>query len=228
MTAPSLRRRFLVMLWLSLALHALALGFIVLPPPVTVPLPKDISVEIVGPAPSPRPEPRPVSANRGVAAPPASVPQPLSVPLPPPSAPAVTEAAEPAPAAAAAPQVAAEPSREAPGLPLDLPLLADPRYYTARELDVQPIALRRLEPAYPPAAEARGVGGRVLVRLHLEADGSVSRIEVVSVAPAGVFGELFRQATLEALRSARFRPAQRNGQPVRAVVEIPVVFTPDG
>lgn len=227
MTVPSLRRRFLVMLWLSLALHALALGFIVLPPPVTVPLPKDISVEIVGPAPAPVSEPRPASAKRGVAAP-ARLPHPLSAPQSPPSTPPVTEAAEPAPVAAAAPQVAAEPRREAPGLPLDLPLLADPRYYTARELDVQPVALRRLEPVYPPAAEARGVGGRVLVRLHLEADGSVSRIEVVSVAPIGVFGELFRQATLEALHGARFRPAQRNGQPVRAVVEIPVVFTPDG
>jgi protein TonB len=62
------------------------------------------------------------------------------------------------------------------------------------------------------------------VRLHLESDGSVSKAEVVLVAPGGVFGELFKKATLDSLKTARFRPAQRDGLPVRAVVEIPVVF----
>lgn len=110
---------------------------------------------------------------------------------------------------------------------INVPLLADTRYYTAKELDMQPSALRRPQPVYPPRAEEQGVAGRVVVRLHLEADGSVSRMEVVSMAPGGAFGELFRKATLDSLAGIRFRPAQRNGRAVRAVVEIPVVFEPD-
>jgi protein TonB len=102
--------------------------------------------------------------------------------------------------------------------------VADARYYIAKELDMQPSALQRPEPAYPPMAEEQGVSGRVVVRLHLESDGSVSKAEVVLVAPGGVFGELFKKATLDSLKTARFRPAQRDGLPVRAVVEIPVVF----
>lgn len=118
-------------------------------------------------------------------------------------------------------------AQEAPGPVLNVPLLAETRYYLARELDVQPSALRRPDPVYPPRAEEQGVAGRVLVRLHLEADGSIGRTEVVSVAPAGAYGEMFKQATLDSLKATRFRPALRNGQAVRAVVEIPVVFEPD-
>jgi protein TonB len=87
--------------------------------------------------------------------------------------------------------------------------------------------LRKPEPVYPSQAEEQGVPGRVVIRLHLESDGSVSKTEVVSVIPGGVFGELFRKSTLDAIKGLRFRPAQRNGQPVRAVVEIPVVFEPE-
>lgn len=125
------------------------------------------------------------------------------------------------------PQAAPAPSRESRGPVLDVPLLVDARYYTAKELDVQPFALRRPQPVYPVRAEEQGVAGRVLIRLHLEADGDISRTEVVSVAPGGAFGEMFRKATLDSLAGIRFKPAQRNGQPVRAVVEIPVVFEPD-
>ena len=128
----------------------------------------------------------------------------------------------------APPASAGAPGRNAPGPALDVPLLADTRYYTAKELDVQPSALRRPEPVYPVRAEEQGVAGRVVIRLHLEADGGIGRIEVVSVTPGGTFGEMFRKATLDSLKDTRFSPAQRNGRPVRAVVEIPVVFEPDG
>lgn len=226
----SVRRRFLVMLWLSLALHALVIGLTQLPPPVQVPQPRDLRVELSQPvqAESPAVPAREAGLVQAVRPPPlrqAPVPSPV-LPQPQPAVPAALpspqHAALPAPSA---PAVA--PAREAPGPAIDVPLLADMRYYTARELDVQPAALRKPQPAYPARAEEQGVAGRVVVRLHLEADGSISRTEVMSVAPSGVYGEMFRKATLDALRDARFRPALRNGQPVRAVVEIPVVFEPD-
>lgn len=228
---PSVRRRFIVMLWLSLALHALVIGLTQLPPPLKVPQAQDLRVEISRAAPAelsavPVPVREPDPAVRAERPPLPARQAPISPHAPPerlPQAPAVM----PAPQAASSPVPSAAPIREAPGPVIAVPLLADTRYYTARELDVQPAALRKPQPVYPVRAEEQGVAGRVVVRLHLEADGSTSRTEVMSVTPGGVFGEMFRKATLDALREARFRPAQRNGQPVRAVVEIPVVFEPD-
>lgn len=228
---PAARRRFIVMLWLSLALHALVIGLTQLPSPVRVPLPPDLRVEIAEPAPVGQATPAtPEPADKPAAKPPQPLlpmqqetPRPQAAVAP---APQAVSPALPIPQAAPAPSAPA-PSRESPGPVLDVPLLADTRYYTAKELDVQPFALRRPEPVYPVRAEEQSVAGRVLIRLHLEADGSISRTEVVSVSPGGAYGEMFRKATLDSLRSTRFKPAQRNGQPVRAVVEIPVVFEPD-
>jgi protein TonB len=234
LSLPTVRRRFLAMLWLSAALHAAMIGLARLPPPASVPLPPELEVQLAQPAapaqapvplPEPRPAPKPPSPL--LPAPQASSkPQAVVQPLPQPATPAAMPAPQAVPAPAQA-VPAATAGREAPGPELSIPLVADSRYYTAKELDVQPSALRRPEPIYPPQAEEQGVAGRVVIRLHLEHDGSVSKTEVASVSPGGVFGELFRKATLDSLRAVRFRPAQRSGQPVRAVVEIPVVFEPE-
>jgi len=234
-TLPAARRRFLVMLWLSFALHALVIGLTQLPPPVKVPVPTRLDVEIgrpAPPAPSVQTEPEAVPAVQArrpslqIRQEP-SPPQVPAEPVPPPTVAAAMPLAQAMPAPVP-PSATAAPRRESPGPVLSVPLLADTRYYTAKELDVQPAALRRPAPLYPGRAEEQGVAGRVVIRLHLEADGSVSRTEVISVAPGGAFGEMFRKATLDSLAGIRFKPAQRNGQPVRAVVEIPVVFEPDG
>lgn len=222
---PPSRRRFIAMLWLSVALHAAVIGLTRLPPPVAVTLPPELQVQLAQPAAPARPaatmpESRPVPPRR---LPPLQT-SVQSVLRPAPSPAAVT----PSPAPVAEPaQAAPAPSREALGPQLNIPQLADSRYYSVKELDVPPSSVKKPDPVYPPQAEEQGVAGRVVVRLHLEADGSISRTEVVSVTPGGVFGELFRKATLDSVRGIRFRPAQRNGQPVRAVVEIPVVFEPE-
>jgi protein TonB len=236
---PAARRRFLAMLWLSLALHALVIGLTQLPSPVRVPASAQFDVEIERPESAatpaqPKPEPGPAArpiiqtasampprpqASAAPGSPLSASRQPADIADAKPEAAPLTQSV-PAPATAAA-------VRESPGPVLNVPLLMDARYYTARELDTQPTALRKPEPVYPPGAEERGLAGRVLVRLHLEADGAISRTEVVSVAPGGAYGEMFRKATLDSLERARFRAARRDGQPVRAVVEIPVVFDPD-
>lgn len=225
LSLPAVRRRFIAMLWLSLALHAAVIGLTRLPPPAAVTLPPELQVQLAQPAVPARPaatvpELRPAPPRR---LPPLQTPV-QSAPQPAPSPAAVT----PSPVPVAEPaQAAPAPSREAPGPQLDVPQLADTRYYSVKELDVPPSSVKKPAPVYPPQAEEQGVAGRVVVRLHLEADGSISRTEVVSATPGGVFGELFRKATLDSVKGIRFRPAQRNGQPVRAVVEIPVVFEPE-
>lgn len=229
-----MRRRFVLVLWLSIALHAAMIGLTRLPPPVAVPLPPEIQVRLserVRPAPQPvvatAPRPLPTKSPAPVR-PESAVSQPVravDLPAPQPVAPPVVSPSEAIPAQAQS--VPVPPRRQpAPGPEISVPLLADMRFYTAKELDVQPYALRRPDPVYPARAEAQGMPGRVVIRLHLESDGSVSQTEVVSVSPGGVFGDLFVKSTLDAVRGLRFRPAQRNGKPVRAVVEIPVVFEP--
>jgi protein TonB len=236
LSLPVARRRFLFMLWLSVALHALVIGLTRLPPPIAVPLPPELKVLLGPPLPpappaeaeaKPTPQPirpfLPALRSRLQA-------QPVVEPLPQPVVQPGTQVPAASPQVALAPPLSATvaaPSRESPGPQLNIPLAVDSRYYTAKELDIQPIALHRPEPVYPVQAEEQGVAGRVVIRLHLEVDGTVSKIEVMSVAPGGGFGELFKKSTLDSVKNIRFRPALRNGQPVRAIVEIPILFEPD-
>jgi protein TonB len=100
----------------------------------------------------------------------------------------------------------------------------DLTYYSVRDLDVQPRALREIEPDYPYDADRQRLSGRVVLQLKLEADGRVSEIDVVSSAPPGVFDE----SAIHAFRDARFAPAQRNGRAVRAQLVIPVEYDWEG
>jgi protein TonB len=100
----------------------------------------------------------------------------------------------------------------------------DLTYYSARDLDVQPRALREIEPDYPRDADRQRLSGRVRLQLKLEADGRISDIDVVSATPPGVFEE----SSIKAFRDARFAPAQKNGRPVRARVVIEVLYDWEG
>ena len=104
--------------------------------------------------------------------------------------------------------------------PATLTSAVDLTYYSARDLDVQPHALRIIRPDYPIAADRQKVSGTLRLQLKLEADGRVSDIDVVSANPPG----LFEESAIKAFRDARFVPAQKNGRPVRALVVIEVVY----
>ena len=236
LSLPDSRRRFLQMLWLSAALHAAVIGLTRLPQQtVAAPLP-ELQVQLARPVaavetasaiPEPEPVPQPAIVPKPVAAPllprPAElqpVPVPAPGPLPKPQAVIpgqATQSVQPA-------SLSATSAREAPGPQINIPQLVDMRYYVVKELDAPPQTLRKPEPVYPPQAEDQGVSGSVLLRLHLEADGSISQSEVISSTPGGVFGELFRKSALDSVKSLRFRAAKRNGLPVRALLEITVKF----
>jgi protein TonB len=79
-------------------------------------------------------------------------------------------------------------------------------------------------PRYPGSARRRGQQGRVLLRLHVAADGSTSVPEVVSSSGVAVLDRAARRA----VSRWRFTPARRNGRTVDATVEVPVVFRLDG
>jgi protein TonB len=99
-----------------------------------------------------------------------------------------------------------------------------PANYGEHDLDIQPQSLHQIEPIYPAEADRQGLSGEVHLRLKLQADGRVSDIEVLSATPSG----LFEESALQAFRQARFSPAQKNGRPVRALVQIEVVYDWEG
>jgi len=75
-------------------------------------------------------------------------------------------------------------------------------------------------PTYPPDARARGEQGRVIVRVVVGADGLP---QTVGLAVSSGY-PLLDRAALRAVRRWRFVPAERDGKPVAAVIDVPIAF----
>lgn len=81
-----------------------------------------------------------------------------------------------------------------------------------------PIAVRKVDPKYPPELRSSHVDGEVVLYAIIRKDGSVDSIELVhSVDPS------LDANAMEALAQWKFRPAEKSGEPVdlEAVVHIP-------
>ena len=63
---------------------------------------------------------------------------------------------------------------------------------------------------YPPLAKAERIEGAVVVRYGVSVDGRVINARIESAEPAGVFED----AALAAVRSWRYNPALKDGEPV--------------
>ncbi len=117
--------------------------------------------------------------------------------------------------------VAALPAPVPTPLPaLDISLVDDPTYYTARQLDVHPQAAQPVRPDYPESVAVGGVEGYVTLKLLIDDGGKVREASVVDAQPPGVFEE----SALAAFRAARFQPGQRNGRPVKSQILIKVTY----
>lgn len=237
-------QRMLLAGWISLGVHAALIALVQVAPPATTPPGEPvIEVRLVSPpaaaATPAQPPAVPVVAALNVPPEksplllPSEVAEALPVARPDP-APITSAPPAPAPIIPAQPVEAAAPDQTAPAQPpppaASLPPAAaltsavDLTYYSAREVDVHPRALGQVVPDYPPEADRRHVSGKLLLQLKLQADGRVSDLDVLSASPPGVFEE----SALQAFRTARFTPAQRNGRPVRALVQIEVVYDWEG
>ncbi len=123
----------------------------------------------------------------------------------------------PPPAMPASPSVA----QASPLLPaLEVPLLEDPTWYPAKQVDVHPTALHPIKPGYPDKVAEQGVEGNVVLLLLIDATGVVKEVAVVEANPEGIFEE----SALSAFRNARFEPAQKNGRAVKSRVLIKVSY----
>jgi len=86
-----------------------------------------------------------------------------------------------------------------------------------------PMPIQSPAPRYPPDALRNGESGTVLLRVHVSAEGLPVAVDLVRSSRSR---SLDRAAT-EAVKRWRFRPAQRNGEAVSGVVQIPISFTAD-
>jgi len=82
------------------------------------------------------------------------------------------------------------------------------------------VVLSRVTPRYPPRAQARGIQGWVQVEITVTPAGTVSNARIVDASPK----QIFDQASLEAIRRWRFKPAFKDGQPVGQKATLKLVF----
>jgi vitamin B12 transporter len=85
---------------------------------------------------------------------------------------------------------------------------------------IPPQPLEIVEPEYPPALRARREEVNLVLRLTIDASGSVTAAEVTERTAEG-----FDEAARAALLRSRFVPASRNGQPIAATILYRVRFS---
>ena len=98
----------------------------------------------------------------------------------------------------------------------------DPVHYAARDLDVYPQPLNRIEPDYPQTALAGEIGGSVTLLLLIDEFGRVTGVSVVDASPQDVFEE----SALRALAATAYSPAQRSGRAVRSRILVKINYDP--
>ncbi|MFN3075495.1 MAG: TonB family protein [Alphaproteobacteria bacterium] len=212
---------------LAAAVHlAVALAAVILPARIMTfspPPPPVQSVELVmletpsQPVSGPLPERQPDTALLSTPVVVAPVPKAAPVPKPRPLVPSrpvfrsATMAPAPHPLPSPVETSAMPPVSEPTAVPPMAPVLAAS-------------ALDNPQPRYPRAARQRNMKGVVLLALEIDESGSVAQALVRNSSGF----DLLDRAALEGARQWRFRPAQRGGQAVRSMVEIPVRFELEG
>jgi protein TonB len=85
----------------------------------------------------------------------------------------------------------------------------------------QPMATRKVDPAYPLQLMHENVHGTVILYAVIRSDGTVGNVRVLR----GVDNRLDRYAT-EALAQWQFQPAMKNGSPVDVEATFQIPFRP--
>ncbi|MFM0505834.1 energy transducer TonB [Paraburkholderia caffeinilytica] len=206
---------------LILALHA---GFVLVarhghvapPVPVVPPKPLPMTVELTRPpVPLPQAKQVPPPVPQPVKQPP-QPPRPLTRAPAPKPLPALTPLATP-PAQAATPADTAVAHIPAPAAPA-------PAAPSAPVAETAPIGnaayLHNPAPDYPPAAQDQGWEGRVLLRVHVLANGKPDSVDISTSSGR----KMLDAAALAAVRRWSFVPAKRGDEAVDGWVNVPIDF----
>jgi len=86
--------------------------------------------------------------------------------------------------------------------------------------DVPPPATRKVvEPSYPPAASAAGIGGIVIVEIIIDEEGNVASARTIRSVPG------LDEAALAAVRQWKYEVTRVDGHPVRVRQVVPITFS---
>jgi TonB family protein len=88
-------------------------------------------------------------------------------------------------------------------------------------VDVAPVLLKKVEPKYPVQALNMGVGGTVTLNALISETGDVIRTEILKGIKGG-YG--LERAAETAIRQWQFKPAEKDGAPVRVWKPLDIVF----
>jgi len=244
--------RVLVPVGTSLALHAaLALGMLVIavrPKPVpqtpleiqVVDAPRAKPEPVAPPPPMPVPKKLARAPRKPQELPPAPMPLPPTNDPPPPTSEAPRNTPRPVVltgitmestsqgggiAVGAGNTLQGAPERTAPAPESVKPYKAE-QYAPAAQVSELPRPLNRealnLRRYYPAQAKRSGFEGDVVLRLLIDADGSIAKVDIISDPGQGL-----GPAAAQAVRELRFSPAKVNGVAVATTVPFTIHFTLD-
>ncbi|MCX6952694.1 MAG: energy transducer TonB [Verrucomicrobia bacterium] len=104
------------------------------------------------------------------------------------------------------------PARRAGTVELGMMKVLDPA-------DIGPVPRMFPNTPYPPAARQEGISGSATIAFTIETDGHCTEITVKEATRPE-----FAAVAVETVKKARFRPAQKEGKPIRCRMEWPFVF----
>lgn len=189
--------------------------------PVSAPVILECDVTVASQAPVPSPGEATMLAQAVAVAPrefrdapgmPVPSPCVASVSLPVPIVPIAETAVESSPRLGV-PDLAGEDTRALAALPF-------PSEGGQEEQGGHPMALSAIRPHYPYAARTRGQEGSVTVHLRVTPEGGVDFAEIARSSGVAVLD----QSAMAAARKATFKPAERDGRPVSADMDLQFVF----
>ncbi len=158
--------------------------------------------EILAPTPEPGPTPTPVTTPAATSAPTdVRLPTDLSTDADVTPAPVPAAAAQPPPTSTSVPRGAMADLND-PGL-------------------TPPVVVTQTQPRFPPLARARRLSGAVWLNALVDETGAVIDVSLVRVSPRGLD---FEGAATRWLRARVYRPATKQGLPVRVWVPVMVEF----
>jgi protein TonB len=121
-----------------------------------------------------------------------------------------------------------------PGIPFGIPLGAPPPNVTVAKpaapkgpIHVSTgvatgLLLSAIRPVYPAIAKAAHIQGTVVIEATISREGAIENLQV-NEGPA-----MLRQAAIDAVAAARYRPYLLNGEPVEVQTRINVIFSLGG
>jgi protein TonB len=101
---------------------------------------------------------------------------------------------------------------------LPLRSIADDTVYT--KVDINPVPVKTPPPDYPLTLKREGTAGLVAVSVVIDETGVVTSATVAKSSNSG-----FDEAAMDAVKKWKFKPAQKDGVPVKMKVTIPIRFS---